>query len=386
LVYFSLILRFWLCIVIKPYRPQTRFPRALCPAVKLQLLVQFAACTSSDFILRSPVLIRHPSLTLSNSILPMYLSACLITVLGLVSVASRAVPLSDTLNRRGKGTFRFQITFLHQNNPLMSIDKPRGEIGHSPQLVQSFFDSIDIIRALGYTDERSMKNRIVLDFRTQDPHYEEIIDKKLPVFLGFSGGKIQKPGNKGVCDGPSHTQHPGCLVIVGGSPDSPYGMIAKSGEFVGQVGNPAIVSFTNWQSQESPREPDRGTPDYLARQMVDTFLTHEEVIKGLEFTATPKIIHVDSFPHIEHDSKVDFQLYGGAKCSWEPCLGSVWFNHDAKPEPEYQGEVYQQGQSNKPILEWKMPIKGGAKLQQEVSQEMEIMDEWKHLVGNLKQA
>lgn len=98
------------------------------------------------------------------------------------------------------------------------------------------------------------------------------------------------------------------------------------------------------------------SPDDVARQAVDTFLTHEEVIKELEFTAKPQIIHVDSFPHTGKDSKVDFQLYGGTKCFWKPCSGSVWFNHKAKPEPEYHGEVYQQG---KLIVEWKMEIEGG---------------------------
>lgn len=120
----------------------------------------------------------------------------------------------------------------------MSIAKPRGQEQNPPKIVQSFFKRIDILRALGYRGEHT-GSRIVWDFWTQDPHYEKFIEKKLPVFLGFSGGKTQKQNfNKPLCDG--------CLVIVGESPESPespYGMIAESGRLIGQVGNPAIGMF-----------------------------------------------------------------------------------------------------------------------------------------------
>jgi len=241
------------------------------------------------------------------------LPACLITILGLVS----AGPIN--------GITRRTIFFLNQKSPVSSFMSANLDGVHlhvdPPPKFNTFFNDESVVKGLGF----STTTIPTWDFFAQDDTYKGVIGP-LPVYAAFKGG-----------DKCQYIRQ--CLATV---VDGSHGMITTSERLIVQVGNPAIVSFTNFGTMEASSEEIehlvKDEQEYeqlvgLAQSKVNWLLNVKEVKSALGFTDRPKIVHVDKLPKGPiHQPKIRFQFYGGTKCS-PMKLCTALIEHSAEPKP-----------------------------------------------------
>jgi len=237
------------------------------------------------------------------------LLACLVTILGLVS----AGPIIKTVTY-------CKLVFLSQKSPVQSVEvlERRYERIGLPQKFNEFFNLQSVREAL----EFSASTTPSWDVLAQDHTYKDAIGVAMPVYAAFKGGK--KCGDLR------------CLAIV---VDGSHGMITTSARLVAQAGNPAIVSFTNWQTTVVSPESVASTGslakidfDYLAHKKVHWLLNAKKVKEELGFVGEPKIVYVDKLPlnNEETQHQLSFHLYGGTMCCPKrPCTALIEFISEA---------------------------------------------------------
>jgi len=239
--------------------------------------------------------------------------ACLVTIVGLVSVAC-AVP---TISARATNP-RLELSFLNQKDPVASLGKRSHTRVEIPTKFKDFLESTTIRAAVGHTTSTNPIDWIVT---AMDDTYKAHIDQLVPVSAQFIGGK-------------KCTFNYQCMAIV---VDGSHGMISRKTDVVTQVGNLAIVSFDHFTTAPTLQQTPSKSMDALAVHWlltsaeVEVHGAKEKVHKALGFNGDPKIVYVDPVPDSSMDT-LSFSFYGGTKCfPGSPC--KVLIEHKSEPEP-----------------------------------------------------
>jgi len=238
--------------------------------------------------------------------------ACLVTLVGLVSVAC-AVP---TISARGHP--QFSLSFLNQNDPVGSFGKASFTKVDLPPKFKQFLESDTVRKDLDHT---TTTFPIQWTVTKQDDTYATHLNKPVPVYAEFVGGHYCQPSYQ-------------CMAII---IDGSLGMISKKQKVVTQLGNPAIVSFNHFKTAPTLQQ----TPATLIEALAVHWLFNNaevkvngakvKVYKALGFTGNPKMVYVDTVPDGSMGT-LSFSFYGGTKCfPRSPC--EVLLEHKTNPEP-----------------------------------------------------